>query len=269
MYIPGASTLANTQQRRPIDPVHYETIRAYESAANTSFHSLQSTIRYQYSHGLSLLNSYTWSHSIDVVSLNGNIFAGQDPSNVRASRGSSDYDRRHVNRLSAIYNLPNPFRGEHPVLKNAFRDWEISGILNATSGAPFMIVTGLDASLTAVGNDRPNLVDNPFLSSDRPRAEKILAWFNQNAFQANTPGRYGNFGRNVLTGPPFINTDFGVFRNIKFSERRRLQFRAEFFNLFNQVNFGNPVGSRISTAFGRITSAASPRLIQFGLKLYW
>jgi hypothetical protein len=82
-------------------------------------------------------------------------------------------------------------------------------------------------------------------------------------------GQYGNSGRGILSGPAFSNTDFSIIKNIPFTERYRLQFRSEFFNVFNQVNFHNPRQTVTSGTFGRITGANSGRVIQFGLKLFF
>jgi hypothetical protein len=109
----------------------------------------------------------------------------------------------------------------------------------------------------------------------------ISKYFNTSAFlrpaQA-TPGTYGNSGRNILTGPRFVSTNFSVLRDFPLAERLKLQFRSEFFNLFNQVNFGtadttgganNPDNTVTSSTFGRIRTAGAAREIQFALKLIW
>jgi hypothetical protein len=138
-------------------------------------------------------------------------------------------------------------------------------------------------SLNGLGNDRCNTVpgQNWQLSSSS-RGQQVLADFNTSAFTVNgccqtatvggttysfPNGQVGTSGRNFLRGPKSLNTDLGLFKNFRFSERYgTLQFRAEFFNAFNQVHFNNPVNNLQAPNFGRITSAQSPRLIQFALK---
>ena len=107
------------------------------------------------------------------------------------------------------------------------------------------------------------------MSGSRSRAQKIAEWFNPAAFQINQPGTYGTSGRNSLYGPGSFNTDLGLFKNFVIREGMRLQFRSEFFNVFNNVNLGNPNNSMLSPTIGSISSAGPPRIIQFGLKLGW
>lgn len=270
IYIPGQSTVANTDSRRRIDNQNFQKIDWQDSGANASFHSFQATVRWQFARGLTALSSYTWSHSIDTWStISIQSVVSQDPENTALDRGSADYDRRHVYRLSAIYDLPR-FHGRNSrALDLLLGGWQLSGIMTAQSGSPFGLVSGRDYSLSGVGADRPDLVGSPYLSNDRSRGDKILAYFNTQAFVPNGEGRFGNFGRNVLTGPRLFNTDLGIFKNLTFAERYRVQFRSEFFNAFNQVHLGNPGGSLISPGFGRITGAGDPRFIQFALKFAW
>ena len=94
----------------------------------------------------------------------------------------------------------------------------------------------------------------------------IATYFNKAAFAQNPPGTFGTVGRNIMRGPGMAGVDFGLVKNFQLRERVRLQFRGEFFNLFNRVNLGNPNTSRSSSLFGRITSAGDPRILQLGLR---
>ena len=137
------------------------------------------------------------------------------------------------------------------------------------SGMPVNVTTGADNALSSTPNQRPNVNGNPVLSYDRPRAEKILAWFDRSVFSAPAPGTYGNVGRNALIGPSESTTNLAVFKNFRIPGRegQRLQFRSEFFNVFNSVNLSNPNASLSSgVQMGRITSSGSARVIQFALK---
>jgi len=98
-------------------------------------------------------------------------------------------------------------------------------------------------------------------------AQLIQEYFNPAVFMPNADGTFGNTGRNILRGPGFFNTDFGIVKDTKITERTSLQFRAEFFNFFNNVNFGQPDNSVADSTFGQIFSAGSPRILQFALKL--
>jgi hypothetical protein len=143
--------------------------------------------------------------------------------------------------------------------------WEISGLTSLVSGAPFSILTGRDNSLTSTTN-RADLVGDPSLPGDRSRGEKIVRYFNREAFAPNGVGVFGNSGRNFMIGPRSSNTDLALIKNFLFTERYSMQLRGELFNAFNQVNFGNPVNTVTAPTFARLTTAASPRVVQFGLK---
>ena len=268
-YIPGNSTYTNEQERRVTDAQNFQKIDYEEPIGNAAYNALQVTARYRASHGLTLLSSYTWSHSIDTwstYSVQSVVY--QDMNCILCSRGNSDFDQRQVYSLSFLYDLPNPVphsRGLSYVLGK----WELSGIISAQSGLPFTVLTGYDASITAANGDRPNLVGNPFFSGSRTRGQQVQAWINPAAFAANGVGQYGNVGRNSFYAPGSFNSDLGLFKNFPLGEVRKFQFRAEFFNAFNQTHLGSPVNSFVSPAFGQIASAGDPRLIQFGLKFYW
>jgi hypothetical protein len=107
------------------------------------------------------------------------------------------------------------------------------------------------------------------LSYGRPHGQQILQWFDTSKFVVNAPGTFGNSGRYILRGPRFFNTDLGIFKDTKLSERMNLQFRAELFNVFNNVNFKLPNSTISSAQAGRITAVVqdSQRIVQFGMKL--
>ena len=135
----------------------------------------------------------------------------------------------------------------------------------------------MDNSFSGVGSDRADYLGggSAQLSYSRSHGAEVLQWFDPTKFKSNAVGTFGNSGRNILRGPRFFNTDLGIFKATKIKERMNLQFRAEFFDMFNNVNF-QPPGSNISSAtVGRITSVVvdsfglpnSERIIQLGMKL--
>ena len=136
------------------------------------------------------------------------------------------------------------------------------------AGYPFNVTTGVDNSRTGYGADRPNLVGNPYLPTDRPRLEKLSMYFNTAAFTANGVGTFGNFGRNVLIGPGSETVDLNISKELPVSERLgKFELRFEFFNLLNTPNFANPSASLAAPAqFGKIVSAGPGRIVQFGAK---
>jgi len=271
-FIPGAnpdgtakSTLQNTDSRRRLVPNIYQKINMIKSIGNAAYHSFQFSGRIR-AKNLTLMTAYTWSRSIDTgqsPSVQG--LAHQDNFNPGLDRGLSDFHRSHVGRLSWVYDLPQ--LAHNRALALVAGGWQMSGITSLTTGAPFNVRTGRDNSLTAAGNDRPDLVGDPFLSRGRSRGEQIAQFFNTNAFAPNAIGRFGNLGRNTMYGPRFANSDVAVMKNFTISERFRLQFRSEFYNVFNQVNFDLPNSTVTATPFGRLASAQAPRVIQFALKL--
>jgi hypothetical protein len=152
------------------------------------------------------------------------------------------------------------------LIKYVARGWETNGIVVMQSGNPITVVSGRDNSFSGVGADRADLIGDPFLPGGRPRGELVNRYFNTDAFTFNAIGAFGTAGRNILRGPGNATVDLGLFKNFPVYEGHRLQFRAEAFNLFNRVNLGNPNANRNAAAFGRITSAESPRVIQLALK---
>jgi hypothetical protein len=179
----------------------------------------------------------------------------------------------HQFRLSYNWRIPSiqalGFVGSHVI-----GGWETNGILNLRQGLPFTVRSGIDNSLSGINADRADIVGNPDLSGDRSKAQKVQQWFNTQAFTANALGTFGTSSRNLLIGPGVANVDFSVVKIFPihkgpFAETQALHFRAEFFNVLNHANFNNPNATVNASTFGRILSAADPRIIQFGLKFVY
>jgi hypothetical protein len=151
-------------------------------------------------------------------------------------------------------------------------NWQVNGITTLMSGTPFTVYDSNDVDLqggapeiSGFSSNRPNLVGNP---NSGPRTTQ--EWFNLSAFQRLDPvanaGQFGNEGRNVVQGPGYQEWDFSAFKNIPIHESKSLQFRAEFFNVFNHANFRLPDNDISSPNFGRITEALAGRQVQLALK---
>jgi hypothetical protein len=148
--------------------------------------------------------------------------------------------------------------------------WETYGIITMQSGRPFTVAllpdidnSGTGRSILGFGaNDRPDVAASPDLSNRTPER-----WFNTAAFVFPARGTFGNAGRNIVDGPGYQNVNLSLVKNTQIVEKLNLQFRAEFFNLFNHPNFNLPDSFLGSPTFGRISSAREPRHIQFGVKL--
>jgi hypothetical protein len=135
------------------------------------------------------------------------------------------------------------------------------------SGIAMTISSGRDNSFSGVGRDRADFLGGTAsLGSDRSHADMVARFFDTSKFTANVLGTFGTSGRNNLRVPRFFNTDLGVVKNTSVTERFSVQFRAEFFNVFNNVNFRQPTTNAASAQFGRITAANDPRILQFALK---
>jgi hypothetical protein len=261
IYRPGA-TAGNTNARRIYAP-DFGTIANQQSNGNSIYHSMQLSLNKRFAQGFSLLASYTWSKMIDDSSGDGGT--STDPFNFRNQRGISNLDIPHRFVGSFLYELPR-LVNRGALLKYVAGGWDANGIVVLQSGDPFTVTSGRDNSFSGVGADRADLIGDPYLSTERPRGELVNRYFNIDAFTFNAAGTFGTSGRNIMRGPGTATVDMGLFKNFPIVEGHRMQFRAEAFNLFNRVNLGNPNSNRNAAAFGRITGAGSPRVIQLALK---
>ncbi len=273
IYSPGASTTTDgINARRPYEPTPstyvFGAIVENDDANNASYNALQATLTHRFSHGFSLLASYVWSKSMDIAS--------EDPSNITltlsnqnnigADRGRSDYDVPQHFVASYLWDSPK-VRRFGIIGQDVFSNWQLNGITTLSTGEPFTVTSGVDSNLDGTLTDRPNTVGDPILPGGRSRTEKIHEFFNTAAFAQVPAGvPYGNTRRNSLIGPGLINTDFSGFKNIPAWKESYFQFRAEFFNLFNNVNLTNPNAVLTSPLYGQISGSANARIIQFALK---
>jgi outer membrane receptor protein involved in Fe transport len=274
----SSATIARSQSLRPY-PAYLTINVANPPLGVTKYHSAQLKLDRRFSKGLGLLGSYTWSRLVGDVGRNiidfgtvggapqGSVGCGQDSKFDRQScRSVEPQDVTHSFVLSAVYELPigkgRRYLASGP-LAAAFGGFQLNGILTLRSGLP-LVIRG--ASNRAA--DRPNLVGDPSL----PSGDRTLArWFNTGAFAPPPPFTYGTTPRTLddARGPGFASVDFSLSRNVAFSSTMSLQLRAEFFNLFNRVNFNQPNVNFLSGGFGEITSAGDPRRVQFGVKMYF
>jgi hypothetical protein len=151
--------------------------------------------------------------------------------------------------------------------------WRLSGIVSVLSGGPFSVNSGSDRALVGSSKvltaQRGDVIGDGRLDPSRSRSELIQRYFNTAAFAVPALGTFGNSGRNNLIGPGSFNTDLAILKRFSPWRSERVgafEFRAETFNMFNFVNLGQPVNTMTSPAFGRIQSAGSARVFQFGLR---
>jgi hypothetical protein len=254
------------------------------------YHSLQVQVTKRFSQGLSVVGSYTLAKSIDSSSTDNLGAQVANPFNLHQEKGRSDWDRRHSFVVSWLYS-PSVHLSNR-VANYALNGWTFTAIQSVASGLPITFWQGQDVALDGTQNSQqhaelaPGATGSTITLSKPNRNAFVNDFFNAAAFvnpNLVAPGTYGNSGRGILSGPGFANTDFSILRDFPFTERLRLQFRAEMFDVFNQVNFNLP-NSYANTAlvtstgalanggtFGQIQSTVSGtgRQIQFALKLLW
>jgi len=264
-YAPGA-TVANTQQRRPYQ--NFASILNAEPSGSSSYNGLQLTLERQMQNGLSLEVNYTYAKSIDLQSTEAEPGQGTPiiPNNVDLNRGPSDFDIKHRLVATYVWDLP-ALRNRSAWMRETIGGWELSGIWTFQSGLPFTVSSGVDQSRSGLGVDRADLIGDPRLDTGRSKSALAAEYFNIAAFRTNALGTFGNSSRNLLYGPGVINADMALMKLFSLHERARLELRAEAFNTFNHTNLGNPTTTLTSTAFGKITSAGSPRILQFAAKI--
>lgn len=283
IFIPGASNQLNADARRPF--AGQTSLLRIDDFGKSSYNALQLSLEARAFHGLALNVAYTFSKSIDIISqfnaAGQNVFLAQTPQhdNCReCDRAVSNFDRPHRFVLSYIYELPfgkrRHYLGDASGTVDALLGgWQVQGIVTLQSGAPFNPRDFSDQCLLpglAGTTCRPDLVGDPHLPSSERSAQR---WFNTSAFQLAQLGQPGTTGRNILRAEGTNNFDFALSKRFSLSalgEGANLEFRAEFFNLFNRTQFGFPLNDASSANFGQITNTAvDPRQIQLALKLNW
>ncbi len=266
LAIPGTSIVAS-----PLGPV-----TSHRLDGNSIYHALLTKVEKRFSKGFTVLSSYTFSKTIGDTC--GNASAGnttgcgyQNIQNLSAERSVDNQDVPHRFVTSTLYDLPigkgrTFLTASHPVVEAVLGGWSLGSILTMASAVPFSpTVQGNPSNTGSTGVvQRPNVVGAAY-SGERT----LTRDFNVDAFTRQPNFTYGNAGRNVLRGRAQFNWDFSALKNFQLLERLRLQFRFEAFAITNTPRFGQP-GNVVGTAnYGVITSAGTPRNLQFALKLIW
>ena len=271
-------------------------------SSHSSYHALQSSLSGNVGRGGPAIQAgYTWGKSLDDVSgvIGGTgstgaitVFSPQDPFDTRAEKGPSSFDVTNAFTLSAAQDLHLENMGvQTDRVRLLSKGWELLSISTITSGSPFTVYSGIQQTgAGTVGADRPDQIGIPQLStahsSTRPRDD----YFGRGADNASffyipigiaggtgpNSGEFGTLGRNTFRGPAYYDFDFALIKTTPMGhresglERADLQFRAEFFNLFNVVNMGLPANTIKGSGFGIISkTAGTSRQIQFSLKVIY
>jgi carboxypeptidase family protein len=256
------------------------------TGTTSRYNSLQTSLDRRLTRNVQAQVAYTFSRCTDDGgSPLGSINGGNSPSNYENpfdrsyDRGLCYFNTTHTFRTNGLVNLP--FHGNRVV-----EGWQLTGAVTWNSGLPLTIGDGIDllgfGYVTAGTTPRPN-----YVGGCKADVGQVNRWFNPACFTVEAPGTLGNLGRNTLIGPGLAQLDFAVLKDTRVSEKLRIQFRSEFFNIFNHPQFGQPNVSLFtagaagactatgagcanpSPTAGQITTLASntaARQIQFGLK---
>jgi len=262
---PGANR-TNTNQRRPRPEFTQLTFAG--TYGWSDYHALVLSVERRLASGLTFLGGYSWQKSTDIMS--STAFEGNGVTypygSIALSHALSDFS--YAGRFIGSFNYALPFAAGKRPIQYILGGWQTNGIVSLQTGGPMTISSGIDNSLSGIGLDRADIIGDPTLAGGRSRGDRIARWFNTNAFAINAIGTFGTAGRNTLRGPGLANVDFSAFKKfaMPYKESHSLEFRSEFFNLFNRVNLNNPNTNRSSSLFGRIITAGEPRILQFGLR---
>jgi hypothetical protein len=288
IYGPGVNANNNNEIRQyttcnAAGICNYGSVGLIADDSSSTYHALEIAFSRQYSHGLSFLASYWFSKSLDYIStLNvagsaptlvaGENDLAQNPFDLRAEHGPSLFDARSRFVFSGTWALPR-WHDAPRAAALITNGWQLNTITSISSGTPFTVYDSADVSLQGSApeisgfySSRPDLISDP--NSGQPHTAN--EWVSRAPFLQLNPvtqaGQFGNEGRNVVRGPGIADVDLSLFKYFNIDESRRVQFRAECFNLLNHPNFGLPENDLESPAFGQILQAGPPRLLQLALK---
>jgi hypothetical protein len=272
----GDPTISAAQLMKPYPD--YTTVSLYRNNVGTTiYHDFSAKLEQRFSKGLSYLVSYTRSKLVDDASsvfdasiLTGPVasFPVADSFNRHLERDSSNGDTLHVFVASAVWDIPfgaNRHRQASGLVGALVNDWTVTGIVTIQSGMPLAISqTTNNNAFAGFGTQRPNMTGDPQL----PASERSVSrWFNTGAFVAAPPFTIGTSSRNPVRGPGYRNLDIAVMRRVPLSVSKALEVRAEIFNLTNTPPLGAPNTTVGAAAFGTISSAGDPRIVQLAVKV--
>jgi hypothetical protein len=264
------------------------TITAANTGGNTNYNSLQLSAEQRVKYGLTLLMNQTWSKALNNLPWNQaatSIGAGNSyvyPTTVanykQLDYGPADFDHRNVTALSYVYTIPKGFHDSPAVVGAILNGWETTGLFQYRSGDPLTVFSSQsNNSGSGQNRDRAVQIGAPYGGSACASPVNCVNWLNPASFTNNAPGTYGSIAKGEFVGPHYVDWDASLARRFTFTERINLQFRAEYFNLMNHTNLGDPA-TTVGTTLGRITSTSpqnwastapqnDPRIAQLSLKL--
>jgi hypothetical protein len=263
----AAATVTRQQLLLPY-PQFTTVDSGYAFAGASTYNALVLKVEKRFSHGFSILGSYTFGKLLDLGANSSQIRPGavtgttpQNWNNLAAekSRSLEDVPQRVV--LTGLWDLPGG-HAQNLAVRNILGGWQLNAISTLETGG----VISLGTTVTGGGN-RPNVVGGV---SDKVASQTLAQWFNTAAFSSPAPYTWGNVGRTLpdVNGPGLVNLDLSILRSFPIKEKYRIQFRAEAFNLNNTPAFATPGTTLNSTTFGVVTATRNrPRELQFALRL--
>lgn len=264
-----------------------QPITAANTGGNTSFNSLQISLEQRVRYGLTMLFNYTWSKTLDGMPWNQaatSIGAGNSfvypitvPNFKRLDYGPADFDHRNVIAMTYVYDIPKFMNGAPAAVRYVLNGWEPSGILLYRSGDPLTVFSGsANNSKSGQQRDRAVQIGAPYGGNVCKGAANCRSYLNPAGFTNNPPGTYGTVVKGSFVGPRYVDWDASLARKLAVTERKYFRFEADYFNLLNHTNLGDP-GTTLNSSFGKITSTSpqlwsgtapqnDPRIAQLSLK---
>jgi hypothetical protein len=296
--LPGSNDITtlfannNADYNTRVPYLGFHSIRQTENIQSSHYNGFQTQIHSQIRRDLQLQAAYTLSRAIDPATGNngvGDLNNFDNPYDVNYDNGPSGLDRTHIAFVNFIYDIPLFRDSSNKVLKSVVGGWQVSGIVTLQTGEPIHISEGgiqncaqganndpikCAGSLNGTGNISsiiPNADNRPNVNGSVSYPKTVKNWFGGSAFSPTVAGTWGNLPFNSVRGPGRQNWNLALFKSFLFSETRgsRLEFRAEFFNVWNHTEFQNISNTFTNGDFGAVTTAHDPREIQLGLKLYF
>jgi Carboxypeptidase regulatory-like domain len=281
---PGPGEVGSAEHPRPEQAIA-PTLGAVSLNLNnlvSHYNALQAKLTRNFANGFTLLGTYTYAHALGICGSAGynDSCSVQNPNDRMASYGNSPYDEPQIFSLSGVYMLPfghgmHFLSAANRATEALLGGWQLTGILTASTDYQGPLNIGDPSDIANVGprsnSERPNYVAGQKEYSTSPTAGTISGFLNPNAFVVQPQYTYGNLGFDTAFGPGFSNLDAGLFKNFTFdSEKYRLQFRSEYFNLLNEHTFDG-IGTTVNTVGFGVASGTqqSARVIQFALKFFW
>jgi hypothetical protein len=276
----GLPTVTAEQLLRPY-PQFLNLGDSAPQKGDSTYHALQMKLIKRFKTGGTIQVAYTWSKLLsDTDTLTSWLEAGhgvggvQDPSNLRLEKALASFDAAHRLVVSYVYDLPvgegrRLLGNVHGVADKLLSGWGIAGVSTFQSGLPLALTTASNLTNSLGGGSRPNVI-SPNTAISGPAQSRLNQWFNTAAFSQPPAFTFGNESRTdpVLRAGGISNWDFTILKQTHLTERIKLDFRTEFFNLFNRVQFADPGTTLGSPQFGIVSSAMNlPRLVQLGLRL--